>query len=323
MQVVKWLHSVGRGGYHVLQYRQHDLLATTMSRRKASRNQCDGNTTIINDSEKESPMKSMKKILSIAAALVLTLSFTTALAAPANRLEAIKAAGKLVVATSPDYAPYEFLDNEGNPVGADISLAKYLAEQLGVELQLEALSFDAVLAAVVTGTADIGIAGMVPKDERKETMDFTDVYYNDGNQCIVILKDNADKLKTLEDFAGKTVAAQNGTLQQELVTKQLAGATMEPIVAIPDAIMMVMTGKVDGLALASVVADQYIANYPDQLAICETRFDYESLGVAMAAPKDSPELIAALNEIVKEVVESGKYNTWMQEAQELSASMNK
>ena len=267
-------------------------------------------------------MKSMKKILSIAAALVLTLSFTTALAAPANRLEAIKAAGKLVVATSPDYAPYEFLDTQGNPVGADISLVKYVAEQLGVDLQLEALGFDAVLAAVVTGTADIGVAGMVPKEERKETMDFTDVYFNDGNQVIVILKDNAETLKTLEDFAGKAVAAQNGTLQQELVKSQLPDSTMEPIVAIPDAIMMVMTGKVAGVALASVVADQYIVNYPDQLVICDTRFEYESLGVAMAAPKDSPELIAALNEIIKDVVESGKYLAWMQEAQELSASMN-
>lgn len=255
----------------------------------------------------------------LAFSLILGLGISTA--AAENSLEAIKQAGKIVVATSPDYAPYEFLDKEGKPVGADISLAQYIADQLGVALVVEQLSFDAVLAAVSTGKCDFAIAGMVPKDERKEIMDFSDVYYNDGDQCIVILKENADKLKLLTDFEGKLVAAQNGTLQQSLVTEQLPGAVMEPITAIPDAIMMVMTKKVDGLALASVVADQYIANYPD-LAICQTRFAYESLGVAIGLPKGKTELLAAINDILKTVQEEKLFYTWMDEAVQLSNSLN-
>lgn len=262
-------------------------------------------------------------------ALLLCVSATAAYAAPQDRLAAIQAAGKLVVATSPDYAPYEFLDKGGKPIGADISFAAYLAEQLGVELVIEAMDFDTVLASVVTGKVDMALAGMVPKDERKETMDFTDIYYNDGFQGIIIAKKNADTLKTLEDFAGKTVAAQNGTLQQELVTTQLPGATMETIVKIPDGIMMVMTGKVDGLALASVVAEEYLNNYED-LVLCETMFEYASLGVAIAVPKapaDSPDYnnayMETLNAIVKDVVESGQYAQWMAEAKDLVAEMNK
>lgn len=262
-----------------------------------------------------------KKTLCGFLALILCLGLGSSVAGASDSLAAVKQAGKIIVATSPDYAPYEFLDKDGKPVGADISLAQYIANQLGVELVVEALSFDAVLAAVSTGKCDFGIAGMVPKEERKEVMDFTDVYYNDGDQYIVILKENADTLKTLADFDGKTVAAQNGTLQQNLVAEQLPGAKMEPITAIPDAIMMVMTKKVDGLALASVVADQYIANYPD-LAICETRFNYDSLGVAIAMPKGKPELLAAINDILKQVEADKLYYTWMEEAVQLSNSLN-
>lgn len=267
-------------------------------------------------------MAHFKRSLSLLLALGLGLLAAGALAASGDSLEAVKAAGKLVVATSPDYAPYEFLDQEGKPVGADISLAEHIAAALGVSLQIDQLSFDAVLAAIATGKCDLAIAGLVPKEERKETMAFTDVYYNDGDQCIVILKENAATLKTLEDFAGKTVAAQNATLQQTLVSEQIPAAKMELITAIPDAVMMVMTGKVAGLALASVVADQYIANYP-ALAICQTRFDYASLGVAIAVPKSKPELLAAVNAIVHQVVESKQYYTWMEEAVLLNSSLNK
>ena len=264
-----------------------------------------------------------KKALALVIALVMVLAAAgAALAGADGSLAKVQAAGKLVVATSPDYAPYEFLDLEGKPVGADISLISYIAQQLGVELQLEAMDFDTVLAAIASGKVDLGVAGMVPKAERAEIMDFTDVYYNDGHQGIVILKSKAEELKTLADFAGKTVAAQNGTLQQTLVAEQLPGAAMEPIAKIPDAIMMVMTGKVDGVALATVVADNYVANYPD-LALCETFFEYESLGVAMAAPKGSAELVAAVNAIIKDVVEQGLYFRWMEEAVELSNSLSK
>lgn len=264
----------------------------------------------------------MKKLLIVCMALIMLFTVTGAMAsAPADRLAQIKAAGKLVVATSPDYAPYEFLDKDGNPVGADLSLAKYIADKLGVELAVESMDFDTVVAAIGTGKVDLAISGMVPKEERKEKMDFSDVYYNDGNQIILILKANADTLKTFADFKGKTVAAQNGTLQQSLVAEQLPDAVMEPITKIPDAVMMLMTKKVDGLALASVVADQYIANYPD-LVKCETPFDYTSLGVAAAVVKGETSLLEAVNEAIKEVVDNGLYYQWMDEAIELNNSLN-
>jgi len=246
---------------------------------------------------------------------------TAAEAALTGRLAAIKAAGVLKVATSPDYPPYEFEDlsksGQDKYVGADMVLAKYIADKLGVALQIDAMAFDACMAAVSEGRVDITICGMVPKEERRTAMDFTDVYYNDGNQVLVTLKENADNYKTLADFAGKRVAAQNGSLQYDLTVSQLPDSKCEIITSIPDAVMMLKTGKVDVIALASVAADNYTANYPE-LVICEPRFEYDSLGVVAGVVKNEPEFVAALNEIVKDVVDSGIYYTWIEEASELS-----
>ncbi len=263
----------------------------------------------------------MKKMLAALLAALLLLSLSAAALAE-GRLEAIKAAGKLVVATSPDYAPYEFPGPDGKPVGADMAFAQYIADKLGVELVVESFNFDGVLAAVAAGKIDLGIAGMDPTPDRLSSMDFTDIYYNETNQVILIHKDNAETIKTLADFAGKKVAAQNGTLQQTLVSEQLKGSQMELITQIPDGVMMLLSKKVDGIALASVVADQYVANYPD-LVQCESKFDYVSSGIAAAVPKGEPELLAALNEIVKEVVEQNLFYKWMDEAVELNNSMTK
>ena len=238
-----------------------------------------------------------------------------------GRLKSIQESGVLKVATSPDYPPYEFEDITKNGqdkyVGADIELAKYLAEKLGVKLQIEAMAFDACMAAVSEGRVDMTICGMVPKDERKLTMDFTDVYYNDGNQLLVVLKEDADKYKTFADFAGKGVAAQNGSLQYDLVTKQIPDAACEQISAIPDGIMMLKTGKVAGIALASVAADNYVANYPE-LVVCDQKFDYTSLGVVAGVPKNEPEFLAKLNEIIKEVEDGKLYYKWIEDASALS-----
>lgn len=263
----------------------------------------------------------MKKLLAGLLAALMILSLTS-LSLAAGRLDAIKAAGKLVVGTSPDYAPYEFPGPDGNPVGADMDFAQYIADQLGVELMIESFSFEAVLAAVAAGKVDLGIAGMDPTPERLSSMDFTDIYYNETNQVILIHKDDADTLKTLADFAGKKVAAQNGTLQQTLVTEQLPDSELELITLIPDGIMNLLTQKVQGLALASVVADQYVANYPE-LVICEGKFDYVSSGIAAAVPKGEPELLEAINGVIATVVEEGLFYEWVDEAVVLNNEMNK
>lgn len=260
----------------------------------------------------------MKKTLAILVLLVMAAGLLAAGAQ--NGLESVKASGKLVVATSPDYAPYEFPGPDGSIVGADMVLAQYIADKLGVELVIDSYDFDGVLAAVATGKVDLALAGIDPTPERAESMDFSDVYYNESNQVVVIHKDNAATLNTLAAFAGKKVAAQNGTVQETMVKDYLPDSQLEPVAKVPDGVMMLLSKNVDGMAMASVIADQYVANYPE-LVICEETFAFESLGIAVALTKGNSELLAAVNEAISEVVEQKLFYTWMDEAVILNNSM--
>ena len=187
-----------------------------------------------------------------------------------NRLEQIKAAGKIVMATSPDFAPYEFENISGagkEYAGSDIELAKYIAEKIGVELEIQAMDFAACQAAVTTGAVDMSLAGYSATPEREESMGLSHPYSeeeDDGkSQGILVKKERAEELSTAEAFSGKTIAAQNGALQQTLLSEQLPEANMETIINVNDAVMMLTTDKVDGIAIATSVGEQYMANYPD------------------------------------------------------------
>lgn len=117
---------------------------------------------------------------------------------------------KLVLGTSADYAPYEFhkeIDGKDTIVGFDIDIAKAIAEDLGVELEIKDMSFDGLLEALVTGKIDFIIAGMTPTPERAENVDFSNIYYTAVNN-ILINKENMDKISSLEDLKGKKIGVQ-------------------------------------------------------------------------------------------------------------------
>ena len=109
--------------------------------------------------------------------------------------------GKLTVATSPDFAPYEFyaIDENGNPqlAGFDISLAQYIADYIGLKLEVIPMDFDGVLTELATKTVDLGMAGLSPDPKRANQMDFSDLYYI-GGQSLVCLKGNESKFDSFE-----------------------------------------------------------------------------------------------------------------------------
>ena len=119
-----------------------------------------------------------------------------------HTVEAIQARGKLVVTTEAGYAPFEFLDEEGNIVGLDASLAQALADDLGVELDMQNIAFDSVVTEVQAGNADMAIAGLTPNAERKQSVDMSELYYG-GGQCMLVLAENAEQYSTKESFDGE------------------------------------------------------------------------------------------------------------------------
>ena len=242
-----------------------------------------------------------------------------------SRLDAILDAGVITMATSPDFAPYEFEDISSGTTeyaGADVELGRYIAEKLGVELQIEAMDFNACQGAVSMGAVDMSISGFAYTEERAENCGISDGYITSDvvEQGIIVLKDTAAELNSKEAFTGKTIAVQNASLQQQLRNEQLPDSTEEVVTNLNDAIMMLATGKVDGVASDLTVAQQYCDNYPD-LQISDFRFEYETEGQRVLVPKGEDELLEAINEIIAEVNESGIYAQWLEESTELATSL--
>ena len=243
-----------------------------------------------------------------------------------DRLDKILEAGVITCATSPDFAPNEFIDissGETKYVGCDMDLAQYIADSLGVKLEIVPMKFDAIKAAVTTGQVDMAIAGLAYTEERAKNMQLSDLFGNtdaDEGQGIIVLKENVDKLKTADDFNGKTILAQNGSVQLDLTTTQLPKANCTPIADVNNGAMEVITGQADGLTLDLAVAKVLITAHKE-LAISDFKFEYESKGNVIGCTKGETKLVNALNMVVKEVNEKGLYKQWKDKAVELAKSL--
>lgn len=123
----------------------------------------------------------------------------------------------LDVMTSSGYPPFEYLDDEGNLAGYDIDLANFIAKELNYELNWEDAAFDQLIVNLSQGRIDFAIAAITPSPDRAETIDFSTVYY-DGADIVLLFKES-DNYQSLEDLKGLTIAAQNGTVQAEIIEK--------------------------------------------------------------------------------------------------------
>lgn len=248
----------------------------------------------------------MKKLFALVLAIAMIMTCSLAMA---DRLADIQAAGKLVVATSPDWPPYEYIDDDGNVVGTDVLMMQWMAEQLGVELEIQSMAFDTCLAAVGRGDVDMMIAGLTYDEERTNAMDLTGIYWNEGDQGLLVKKGMGATYNSAEAFTGKTVAAQNGTNQQIMVEEQLAGANLELITKIPDGVNMVKNGRVDALAVPKTVYDSVLAEN-DDLEIAEFAFDFEG-GNYIASVKGEEALTEKIQEMIDQINEEGLYQQWV------------
>lgn len=235
-------------------------------------------------------------------------------------LSAIKERGKIVVGTASGYPPYEFVDITSpnqEVIGIDMELAKAIAEEIGVELEVQDMTFSAVLTSLPAHKIDLAIAGINPTDERKKTLDFSDVYLK-AEQSLIILKDNADKYKTLEDFAGEKISAQKATTQEALVQEQMTSSTCTSLDKVPDCILEVINGKAAAVCVESIVGQQYLITN-DNLMFSEASFDLEK-NSAIALEKGNEDLVAIVNKVIKENQDNGNFDKWVEEYSEKAAS---
>jgi len=276
----------------------------------------------------------MKKFITLALAIIMIFALCAcgnqAPAAPAAPAEPAAPAapafdtitpGVLTVATSPDYAPYEFyaVDEAGNAslAGFDIELAKYIAAELGLEIEFIPMDFDGVLMEVGLGNVDMGVAGLSPDPERAQTMDFSVSYY-EGGQAFITSQAKADKFTDLASAnqAGLQIGAQIGTIQEDLATQFSADADLVSLPKATDIIAELVGGKLDGAYIEWDVALSYQKNYPEIVIVCEV--PYEAEGNVIGVPKGNEALLAAINEALTKCVEEGTFSDFVAQAQELA-----
>ncbi len=229
--------------------------------------------------------------------------------------------GKLTVATSPDFAPYEFysIDEEGNPslAGFDMALAQYIADYLGLELEVVPLDFDGVLSELATKSVDLGMAGLSPDEARMDVMDFSDIYYY-GGQSLVTVKDKADAFQSLEDVNQPevSVGAQIGSIQMDLANENSPEADIVPLVKVTDIIAELLADKLDAAYIETPVAENYQKVYPDLEIAMDVPYDVE--GSAVGVSKGNAELLSAVNAAIAQALEDGSMDQFIAEANELA-----
>ena len=230
--------------------------------------------------------------------------------------------GYLTVVTSPDYAPYEFyaLDENGKPTlaGFDMDLAQYIADYLGLTLDVITVNFDGILSEMGTGVADLAMAGLSPDPDRLEKMDFSNIYYG-GKQAFVTIKAKKDQFPDLASAnqSGITVGAQSGTIQMDLASEYSADATIVKLTKATDIIADLVAGNLDGAYIEWDVAVSYQKNYPDLEIVCEVPYDAD--GNVIGVAKDNADLLKYVNEAIAKCVEDGTFNSYLEKANALAA----
>lgn len=229
--------------------------------------------------------------------------------------EKIKERGELRVGLSADYAPMEFehtVNGKTEYAGVDIDLAKKIAKDNNLKLKIVNMSFDSLLGALKTGKIDIIISGMTSTPERKKQVDFSDSYMMTKN-IMLVKKDKVNEYKDIKDFNNKKVGAQKGTEQEKIAQTEIENASITSLSRLPDVILALKSGKVEGAVVEKPVAEAYLKQNP-KLGISNVKFNEEEKDTVIAVSKDSPKLLSQVNKTIKEVKDKGLIDKYMTNA---------
>lgn len=234
-----------------------------------------------------------------------------------SRIDKIKQEGKLRIGTSADYPPYEFhteIDGVDTIVGFDIALCQYIADDLGVTLEVTDMSFDSLLISLQQDKFDIVAAGMSPDEERLKAADFTDKIF-ESEQSIILRKADVALYPTTAELAGASIGVQKGTIQEgiaEGITDKVVKLTK-----LSELITELKTGKVDAVCIDYPCATAYVSGN-DDLIVSDIEIEYEGPGTCLAVQKGETEWVEYLNGIIQTVNEDGTMDQFIAEASMLA-----
>lgn len=216
----------------------------------------------------------------------------------AAEAKAEAAGGKLVMVTNAEFPPYEYHDNN-EIVGIDADIAKAIAAQMGMELEIQDIAFDSLIPAVQSGKADFTAAGMTVTDDRKQNVDFTDTYAK-AAQVIIVME--GSEIATPDDLANKKIGVQTGTTG-DIYSEDIEGAEVQRFNKGMEAVMALTQGKIDAVVIDREPAKVFVAEN-EGLKMLDEAFTEEEY--AIAVKKGNTELLDKMNTAIKELKDSGE-----------------
>ena len=245
----------------------------------------------------------LKKIVAMSVVLVMVLACMSACSSAKLTVESVQKAGKLVIGTSPDFPPFESLDEKGNVVGIEIEVLELICQELGVALEIKQMDFESVLPGVQSGKFDVGVSGISVTPAREKNTLFT-IPYCLAAQAIVVTSDSTITGKA--DLTGKKISVQTGTTAEEFCMSN--GYDVAGFAANADAESALVAGRVDAWVIDDLTAAEMVAAYnkehPDApLVILDEAMTTEPYAFAFKLGSD--DLVNKINEILKKLLDDG------------------
>ena len=244
----------------------------------------------------------MKKIIALVLVMIMAAACLTACGAKGATLADVQKAGKLTVATSPDFPPFESLNGDGKVEGIEIELLEMICQELGVELDIQQMDFDSVLPGVQAGKFDMGVSGISVTEKRQKNVLFTDPYCL-AAQAIVVVEGSPITCKA--DLEGKSVSVQTGTTAESFCNEN--GYKVSSFQANNDAQSAVVQGKVDAWVIDDLTAADMVKAYNAEndvkLVVLDEPMTTEPYALAMAF--GSEDTVKKVNEILDKLLSDG------------------
>ncbi len=217
--------------------------------------------------------------------------------------------GVLVAGTNAEFPPFEYVGDDGEPDGFDVALIKAIGEKLGLEVQVENMNFDSLISSIGS-KIDVAIAGMTVTDERKETVDFSDSYY-DAVQYVLVAKDS--DIATADDLKNKKIGVQLGTTG-DFIAEDIEGAEVSTYDKFVDGVNDLVNGRLDAVIIDKNPAEVFAGKFADSIKALEgSDFDFETEEYAIAMKKGNTGLQEAINGALKEMKEDGSFDALVEQ----------
>lgn len=225
----------------------------------------------------------------------------------ASTLNQILQRGTLIVGMEVEYFPFEYADTKGEPMGFDVDLAKLIAQEMGVKLEIKDMEWTGLIPALQSGKVDLVISGMTRTLERAKAVSFTEPYFITG-LCVLLSVKKAADVNSVEQLnaSGRILAVKTGTTGDLVATKRFPHAAIHRFKDETACVREIVEGRADAFFYDQIsIAKHYGQNKSTTRAILKP-FTYEPF--AMALRKGDFDFLNWLNTFLDTIKGDGRYD---------------